>query len=520
MANIQINALKQATSIQDTDIMITEDALETNKITVKQLEDKIVKPTSEKLDTHITNKSNPHSVTKSQVGLSNVPNVTTNNQTPTFTEATTLTTLSSGEIITTAFGKIAKAISSLIAHISNVSNPHSVTKSQVGLGSVNNTADSAKNVLSATKLTTARTISLTGDVTGSVSFDGSSNSTITTTVADDSHNHVIGNVDNLQTVLDGKSPLSHTHTSANITDATNANTANTIVKRDSSGNFSAETVTGSLSGNASSATKLQTARTIALSGGATGTATSFNGTANIAIPVTSLDATKLSGTASISTTGNAGTATKLATARTIAGTSFDGTANINISYANLTNKPTIPEGVIVNNTLTSTSTTESLSANQGRILNTNKLDKTSIANNLATTESGLALDARQGKALKDGQDAINDNLAQLQGLVTKPFQGISTANGWETNGYARIIRVDKLVSGHLQVRNGTNTVGTIIGTIPVGYRPTQNVFITCSNFGTGSSNGSVNIGSDGTIKIQSVFTSITHVSIDFNYMGE
>ena len=64
-----------------------------------------------------------------------------------------------------------------------------------------------------------------------------------------------------------------------------------------------------ISGNAASATKLNTARTIALSGGATGTATSFDGTANITIPVTSLDATKLSGTASINTTGNAATAT-------------------------------------------------------------------------------------------------------------------------------------------------------------------------------------------------------------------
>ena len=38
-------------------------------------------------------------------------------------------------------------------------------------------------------LTTARTISLGGDVTGSASFNGSSNITITATVANDSHNH-------------------------------------------------------------------------------------------------------------------------------------------------------------------------------------------------------------------------------------------------------------------------------------------------------------------------------------------
>jgi hypothetical protein len=41
----------------------------------------------------------------------------------------------------------------------------------------------------ADKWTTARTLSLTGDVTGSVSWDGSGNASLTATVADDSHNH-------------------------------------------------------------------------------------------------------------------------------------------------------------------------------------------------------------------------------------------------------------------------------------------------------------------------------------------
>ena len=40
-----------------------------------------------------------------------------------------------------------------------------------------------------TRLATARTIALSGDVSGSASFDGSSNITITATVADDSHSH-------------------------------------------------------------------------------------------------------------------------------------------------------------------------------------------------------------------------------------------------------------------------------------------------------------------------------------------
>jgi hypothetical protein len=60
------------------------------------------------------------------------------------------------------------------------------------------------SVASAPKLTTARTISLSGDVSGSTSFNGSANVTITATVADDSHNHVISNIDGLQDALDAK----------------------------------------------------------------------------------------------------------------------------------------------------------------------------------------------------------------------------------------------------------------------------------------------------------------------------
>ena len=95
------------------------------------------------------NVSNPHKVTKSQVGLGNVPNVATNDQTPTYTESSTLTKISSGEKLSTAFGKISKAITDFIAHLANKENPHSVTKSQVGLGNCDNTSDVNKPVSTA-----------------------------------------------------------------------------------------------------------------------------------------------------------------------------------------------------------------------------------------------------------------------------------------------------------------------------------------------------------------------------------
>ena len=55
---------------------------------------------------------------------------------------------------------------------------------------------------SASKLSSSKNISLSGDVSGSVSFDGSSDSSITATIKDDSHNHVISNIDNLQSTID------------------------------------------------------------------------------------------------------------------------------------------------------------------------------------------------------------------------------------------------------------------------------------------------------------------------------
>ena len=94
-----------------------------------------------------------------------------------------------------------------------------------------NVALLTSNVASATKLQTARTISLGGDVTGSVSFDGTANVTITTTIADDSHNHTIANVDGLQTALDGKSATTHNHTLDGLSNTSiTTNTAGEILK--------------------------------------------------------------------------------------------------------------------------------------------------------------------------------------------------------------------------------------------------------------------------------------------------
>ena len=73
--------------------------------------------------------------------------------------------------------------------------------------------------------------------------------------------------------------------SNSATTATNLSTASAIVARDASSNFSANTITAALSGNATTATTLQTGRTITLSGDVAGSV-SFNGSADVTINTT------------------------------------------------------------------------------------------------------------------------------------------------------------------------------------------------------------------------------------------
>lgn len=113
-----------------------------------------------------------------------------------------------GQVATTAF--VQDAVEAIVfppppvTSVAGKTGAVTLTKSDVDLANVDNTADSTKNVLSATKLTTARTISLTGGATGSASFDGSANASLTVTVQDNSHAHTIANVTGLQTALDAK----------------------------------------------------------------------------------------------------------------------------------------------------------------------------------------------------------------------------------------------------------------------------------------------------------------------------
>ena len=193
---------------------------DTSNITVNV--DKTSYVTEEELDGHKTDKSNPHSVTKAQVGLGNVPNVSTNDQTPIYTVPTANAGLVSGEKLGTAFGKIARAVASLIAHIANKSNPHSVTKAQVGLGNADNTSDVNKPISSATqtalngksdKAHKHKTADIS-DMPTALPADGGNADTV-----DGKHASYFAASNHTHTAADiGAAASGHTHTKSQITD--------------------------------------------------------------------------------------------------------------------------------------------------------------------------------------------------------------------------------------------------------------------------------------------------------------
>lgn len=157
------------------------------------------------------------------------------------------------------------------------------------------------------------------------------------------------------------------------------------------------TLTGSLNGNASTATALQTARSIGITGSGASGSVQFDGTGNAIIPLTvatqatATNNTTIATTAfvqnvNVAETGAAAYALRLKTPRTFTfsgdatgSLTFDGTSNVSTS---LTVRPATTEqtGIVqLNDTLTSDTTNQALTANAGRVLN-DKIDSiTNIA---------------------------------------------------------------------------------------------------------------------------------------------
>ena len=113
---------------------------------------------------HTGDNRNPHKVSAEQIGLGNVPNVTTDNQTPTieylglpytgkYTDFTGLNLdemdPANGEHLRTILGKMASVIKEALRHMANTSNPHNTRYSQSGAAASSHN-HSASNITSGT----------------------------------------------------------------------------------------------------------------------------------------------------------------------------------------------------------------------------------------------------------------------------------------------------------------------------------------------------------------------------------
>ncbi|ENT2397160.1 tail fiber protein [Escherichia coli] len=194
----------------------------------------------------------------------------------------------------------------------------------------------------------------------------------------------------------------------NASTATKLQTARTIggVSFDGTANINLPGVNTagnqSTTGNAATATKLQTARTI---GGV-----SFNGTANIDLPGVNKAGNQ-------STTGNAATATKLQTARTIGGVSFDGTANINLPGVNAAGNQNTTGNAATATKLQTARTINGVSFNGSANISIPTITSRGRVTALTGTTQGAATGLQMYEAYNNGYPSDYGNVLHLKGAT-------------------------------------------------------------------------------------------------------
>ena len=203
--------------------------------------------------------------------------------------------------------------------------PDGTNSSEVFSGTVG-VIDATRITGSASSWTNARTVTFaTGDVTGSFSIDGSANvSNVALTIAANSvalgTDTTVNYVGDVQASGSGISIIGTAGENATLTvnsNATATNTVSTLVFRDSSGNFSAGTITATtFSGNATTAT----------SAGSAGTSVTA-GSAGTSVTAGSAGTSVSAGTAGTATNaGSAGTSVTAGSAGTAVNAGFAGAA--------------------------------------------------------------------------------------------------------------------------------------------------------------------------------------------------
>jgi hypothetical protein len=273
-------------------------------------------------------------------------------------------------------------------------------------------------------------------------------------------------------VIGGSSAAAGTFTSLTATGTSTLTTVDinggaidgAIIGANSAAAITGTTITGTslvgaVTGNADTATALETARTI---GGV-----SFDGTGNINLP-------GVNATGNQATSGNAATATALETARTIGGVSFDGTGNINLPGVNASGNQDTSGNAATATTLATARTIAGQSFNGSANITIAATDLSDTDQSLATgdnvqfaqvTTTGNAI---VGGSLTLGSTPITSTAAELNTLygitaVVGELNALDlgiTAVGTAIASKAVVLDSNKDYTG---IRNITTTGNAIIG---------------------------------------------------------
>ncbi len=253
------------------------------------------------------------------------------------------------------------------------------------------TADLVGNASTATTLATARAIN-------GVNFNGSAAITITANTP---------NTLTRGTYLTGSNFNGGAATTWAV-DATTTSTADKVVARDAAQNFAANTITAALAGNASTATTLQTSRTI--------NGVSFNGSANITITANTNQA---------HTAGNY-----------LTGSNFNGSAAVtwDVDATNLATAGTVVARDASSNFAANTITAVAFSGSGASLtsLNGSNISSGTVADaRIATTLVRTSRDIAAGDGLSGGGDLTADRSFAVDSTVIRTT-GTQTLSGTKT----------------------------------------------------------------------------------------
>jgi hypothetical protein len=368
--------------------------------------------------------------------------------------------------------------------------------------------DTTGNAATATALETARTI-------GGTSFDGTANIAVAlsaTATALETARTIHGvsfdgtaNIDLTEVVQDTVGAMFSSNTETNIT-ATYQDADGTI-------DLVIGTLNQNTTGNAATATALETARTIH--------GVSFDGTANIdltevvqdtigamfssntetGVTVTYQDADGtidvVVGTLNQDTTGNAATATILQTARTIGGVSFDGSANINLPGVNTAGNQNTSGNAATATALATARTIHGVSFD-----GTANIDLTEVVQDTvgamfsSNTETGITVTYQDADGTIDlAVGTLNQNTTGNAATATA-LQTARTIGGVSFDGTGNINLPGVNTSGN-QNTSGTAAVATTV-TITDNESTNENnaIIFTAGGAQTG---GNLGLESDGTL---------------------